>query len=626
MTHRSRSLVATGIAAVALLSVLAAFGFFRGERALSLADGSASVGISISAENPSHASTGTSDHATGDASEEIAPTEAAPGTHVQAVVSAHELATNAGVEVLAMGGSAADAAVAVAAALSVVEPWFSSALGGGTWALYYDASAGTVTSLDGVGPTGSKATPQAYAAVAGTAGIHQANVPGAWDGWMLWIDTYGRLDLGDVLAPAIRIAREGYTIGPQMADWMGRSNILGRPEVARIYAPGGVILQQGDTVYQHDMADTFEALVAAYDDQLTDGRSAAFQSARDYVYRGPLADAIVAASDAGNGYLTIEDFHGFAASIVEPLAIPYSDEITVFQNPPNSQGITMLLALNILRDYDFSGMVPESAEAIHLQAEAIKLAFADRYYHVGDPARFDVPVAALLSDEHAASQRARIDMDSALTWPLLDGLELPEPLDEAVAHTTTFHVVDRDGNGAAVTTSLGAQFLVIGDTGIHINNRMRFLTPEAGNPNQVAPGFKVRHTSNPYMAFRDGALYLLGGNTGADVQSQGQVQQFVRVVEFGYSAQEAVDVPRFLSTAFPSTTVPWVWGNTLRTEQGMADEVLSGLRARGHTVEALAGGTFGNASLIVLHPDGTGEVGAEPRNGTASGVVIYPEE
>jgi len=255
-------------------------------------------------------------------------------------------------------------------------------------------------------------------------------------------------------------------------------------------------------------------------------------------------------------------------------------------------------------------------------AEAIKLAFSDRYHHVGDPARVDVPVEALLSDAHADSQRARINLDRAMTWPIQDGLE---PLPDDVTSTTTFHVVDRDGNGAAVTTSLGAQFLVIGDTGIHINNRMRFLTPEAGNPNQVAAGFKVRHTSNPYMAFRDGQLYLLGGNTGADVQSQGQVQQFIRVVEFGYSAQQAVDVPRFISTAFPSTTVPWVWGNTLRTESGTADSTISGLRALGHTIEALAGGSFGNANLIILHADGTAETGAEPRNGTASGVVVMPE-
>jgi gamma-glutamyltranspeptidase / glutathione hydrolase len=622
MQLRSKSLAATGIAAIAFVGLLVALAWIVDGRQSSDADGAAGDGISVTASgNPSNPAPAT---AASDPppSEDVEPADVPPGTHVQAVVSAHDLATQAGLEVLEMGGSAADSAVAVAAALSVVEPWFSSALGGGTWALYYDAAAGTVTSLDGVGPTGSLATPSDYGARAGNPGIHQANVPGAWDGWMLWLAAYGRLDLGDVLAPAIRIAREGYPIGPQMADWMGRSNILGRSNVAAIYAPNGTVLQQGDIVHQHEMAATFEALVAAYDEHLPDGRIAAIQAARDYFYRGPLAEAIVAASDAGGGYLTIEDFHGFEARIVEPLAIEYRDGISVFQNPPNSQGITMLLALNVLKEYDFAGIEPGSAEAIHLQAEAIKLAFADRYHHVGDPDRVEVPVAALLSDEHAARQRARIDMNRALTWPIADVLE---PLDEDVAHTTTFHVVDRDGNGAAVTTSLGAQFLVIGDTGIHINNRMRFLTPEAGNPNQVAAGFKVRHTSNPYMAFREGALYLLGGNTGADVQSQGQVQQFIRVVEFGYSAQEAVDAPRFVSTAFPSTTHPWVWGNTLRTETGTAAATISGLQARGHAVESFAGGTFGNANMIVLHPDGTAEVGAEPRNGTASGVVVHPE-
>lgn len=537
--------------------------------------------------------------------------------HAQAVVSGHELATRAGMEILDAGGSAADVAVAVAAVLSVVEPWFSSALGGGTWALYYHAASGRITSLDGVGTTGSKASVQDYARRAGEPGMHQANVPGAWDGWMLWLDEYGVLELGAVLAPAIRIAHEGYPASSEMAAWLARQAdvTLLRPESARIYAPNGALIEEGEIVFQHDMARTFESLVSAYESARHGGRHAAIQAARDYFYRGPIAEAIVSFSDLQDGYLTLDDFSGFSAAITDPISTPYRDGIVVFQNPPNSQGITMLLALNILRHFDFSNISPDSADAVHLQAEAIKLAFADRHYHVGDPRRVSVPVSGLLSDEHAARQRARIDMTHAMEWPIQDGYE---PIPDDLANTTTFHIVDAQGNGAAVTTSLGAQFFVVSDTGIHINHRMRFLALEDG-PNQVAPGFKVRHTSNPYMAFKDGQLFILGGNTGADSQVQGQVQQFLGVVEFGLSAQEAVSRPRFISTAFPSTVYSYQIRNTLQMENGFSPVLIEELRRRGHTV-TVGDGTWGDANMIVLAPDGSdADIGADPRGGISHG-------
>jgi len=538
--------------------------------------------------------------------------------HVEAVVSAHELATEAGIEILEAGGSAADSAVAVAAVLSVVEPWFSSVLGGGTWALYYDAQTDRVTSLDGVGPTGSLVTVADYRARAGQSGMHQANVPGAWDGWMLWLLNYGQLELEEVLAPAIRIAREGFPVSQEMADWLERQaeDTLARADTAAIYAPDGELAQIGDIIYQLDMADTFEELIEVYNEARSGGREVAIEAARDHFYRGPIAEKIVDFSEQHRGYLTLEDFAGFRAQIVEPISINYNQEIEVFQNPPNSQGITMLLALNILKDYDLREIDPDSAEAVHLQAEAIKLAFADRYYHVGDPDRVEVPVVELLSEEHANRQRARIDLDRARHWPIADVLE---PLDEDLAHTTTFHVVDKNGNGAAVTTSLGAQFFVVGNTGIHINHRMRFLALDEGDPNQVAPGYKVRHTSNPYMAFKNDRLYILGGNTGADTQSQGQVQQFINVVEFGLSAQEAVARPRFVSTAFPSTVYSYQVRNTLQLEGSFDPAIVAGLESKGHRVR-VGEGTWGSANMIVVDQDGRdADVGAEPRSGISYG-------
>ena len=544
------------------------------------------------------------------------------GGHVRAVVSAYEEATSAGMAMLEAGGTAADAAIAIASVLTVVEGWFSSVLGGGTWGLYFDAAAGEVTSLDGVGPTGANATREDYGARADTSGIHQANVPGAWDGWMLWQDRYGRLDLDEVLAPAIDLARNGFEASADLSFWAGilEDEIFEFPGSERIYAANGSLPEEGDTLVNPHLAETFDALVAAYDGALPQSRTAAVQAARDYYYRGPIAEAIVAFSDEHDGYLTLDDFAGFSAAIVRPVSILYHDNISVYQNPPNSQGVTMLLGLNILKGMGLADYDIDDPDAVHMQIEAVKLAFADRNAFIGDPARVDIPLDVLLSDGYAAAQRERIDLNRAMEWPIEAGAAHRD----VPGHTTTFQVVDRYGNAASVTTSLGAQFLVIDGTGIHMNNRMRMLSVEEGNVNELTPGYKVRHTSCPYLSLRDGRPYILGGNTGVDTQPQGQLQQFLSVVEFGLDAQEAIDRPRWVSSAFPSTAHPWRVGNQLQMQRGFSPTLLSILQVKGHDI-VIGEGIFGAASMLIVDPDGQdADVGAEPSLDTSSGEVVRP--
>ncbi len=543
------------------------------------------------------------------------------GDHRAAAVSSHYLATEAAETVLQDGGTAADAAFAMAAVLTVTEPWFSSILGGGTWALHYDAEADEVRALDGVAGAASGATAEFFADTDRYEefGMHMANVPGAWAGWIEWLKEYGETGLDELMAPAIAAAEEGVPASESMELWLSQSveDFRDWPDTAGIYLRNGEPARAGDMIHQPDAADTFRELVDAYEAERERGERAALEAAKDQFYRGPIAERIVGFSDEHGGLFELSDFTEFDdAGFREPISIDYHD-LTVYQNPPNSQGITQLIALNILEGLDLGRHEAGSAEAVHLQVEAIKLAMADRNRHVADPDAVDVPVEQLLSDQHAEMQQARISMDSALDWPFEDVLAAGDD-----HHTTTFHVVDRYGNAAAVTTSLGAQFLVVGDTGVHINDRMRFMHYDPNDPNVTEPGKKVRHTSNPYMALRDGRPYLLGGNTGADFQAQGQVQQFVAVVEHGMSPAEAVEQPRFESRGFPATTYPFTAENDLGLEDGVPAETREGLRQRGH---ALADdGVFGSANMIrILDPErGEIELGAEPREEASRGVIL----
>lgn len=537
--------------------------------------------------------------------------------YAQAVTTTHHQATDAGLEILRAGGSAADAAVAVAVALSVVEPYFSHAFGGGLWALYHDAESGTVTSVDGVGPTGSKFTVEDYTTRVGQYGIHQAIVPGAWDGWMLWLREYGRLTLPEVLAPAIALAEEGIAVSAEMAAYMSRSydGMAAHAPTAATYAPNGLFPAAGEIIRYPDFAATLIAIGEEY--SAAADHASGIQAARDYVYRGPIAEAIVAESDAGNGYLTLDDFAGFEAEIVESISIAYGSSMQIHQSPPNSQGITMLLALNTLTNFDHVGLSAFSPDAIHSQVEATKLAYGDRNAFIGDPDFLDIDVQQLLSDEHAAAQADRIDMSRAMMWPENAPLTQMEP-----QNTTTFHVSDKWGNAAAVTTSLGLNYFVVGSTGIHMNNRMTYVSLDPTDPNYAEPGRKLRHTSCPYIVMRDGVPFIVGGNTGADSQPQVQLQQLMAAIDFGMTAQEAINNPRWIAKSWVPSTYPHQVANSIQLEASFPQSLITELGNRGHIVE-IGSINLGNGGMIKFDEERqSATVGSEPRFSTASAEIL----
>ncbi len=537
------------------------------------------------------------------------------GRKFSAVSSSYQ-ATQAAFEVLQNGGNAADAAFALAATIGITEPWFSGVLSGGTWALYYEAATNKVYALDGVSWSGTHATAEFFRDPDVPAyGMHQANVPGAWEGWMIWLDRFGSKNLGELMYRAIDLAENGHPANTSTIAAIRRQqdDILKMPHTKDVFMPNGKIPKLGELIYQKDMAKTLRSLVQVYNNNLINGRSAALQAATDYYYRGPIADKIVAFSKENGGHFELSDFHESKVDgIVEPISIDYKG-ITVYECPPNSQGITTLMALNILKGFDFSQYKIDGPEFIHLIAESLKLAHTDKYFYIATPDLYENPVEELLSDEYAAKQRARISMNSVLEWPIEGGLgDYQTPRVER-GNTTTYSVVDQFGNVAAVTTSLGYNLLVVGDTGICINNRIRMFEIEEGNPNIIEPRKKIRHTSNPYLALKDGKPYIAGGNTGADFQPQGQVQQFIRVVEYGLDPQIAVSLPRFETTSFPNVSHPHLALNELRIEAGFPEETLEALKAIGHRIGV--GGTFGSAQMTVIDPvTGAIMVGSDPRN------------
>ena len=545
-------------------------------------------------------------------------TEEPPAPHVEAVITVDPAATEAAMDVLADGGTAADAAVTAAAVLSVVEPHYSNVIGAETSALWFDADDGEVRSLDAVGTVGSQYDRAEYVTRgAASAGLYQSLVPGAWAGHILLLEEEGVLGLDRLLQPAIDLATDGFEasadLAAQAARYAGGASL--NAPAAAVYAPGGRPVRAGETVTQPDFAATLTDVVAAYE-QAGD-RDAGLQAARDLVYEGALADELVAAIQADGGYVTGEDMAGFEAELVEPISIEY-DDLTVHQTPPNTQGLTMLTALNTLRTADLSGGRADP-DTWQLVIEALKLALADREAFVGDPAVNDVPVDELLDPAYGESQLGRIDLGSSMQWPISDGLN----------NTTTFQVVDAEGNAVAVTTSTGFQLTAAADTGVMIGSRMRYMEAnDADSPNFIRPGVKVRYTGNPWMATDADGLRLLGGNIGGDTQAQVQTQHFLNIVEFGMTPAEAVAAPRFVSQAQPNSVAPHRVPNTVRIEDGTPGAVISGLRSRGQNLEQLSGrGPFGTGSVIGIAPDGRSvELGTDPRaGGTSTGDSRFAE-
>lgn len=527
-----------------------------------------------------------------------------PGRPVYArggvVASGHPLASAAGLAVLAAGGNAIDAALAVAGATGVVMPDMCG-LGADAFMLYYDAASRKVFSLNGSGIAPYAATVDTYRARGYTTkmpldGWLSVAVPGGVGVYMEAHRRWGSLPLSRLWAPAIHYARQGFPIDPRLAASIAQfaGKLGAHPRTAEIYLQHGTVPKPGQVLRNQNLARSFEQVIA--------------EGAEGY-YRGSLGAAIAAASQAEDGLFTEREFAAYQPETLEPLQIEYRGN-TVYQTAPPSQGLIMLEELNLLEGFDLSGKSLTDAEVIHVMVESKKLAFADRLAYLGDPRFVQAPVAELLSKPYALQRRRQINLLRAEENALAG---------EAGGDTTSFVVVDGTGNAVSFIHSNSSAWgsgVVAGNTGILLNNRAgRGFTLEAGHPNQLAPGKRTMHTLNTYLVTHGSEFVLVGNTPGGDSQPQWNLQVLSGLLDFGLNPYEAVAAPRW--TSFPGTD-PANAGLPLelRLESRFPSGTWTQLRERGHRlVDCGPWGAGGSAQVIRMVEGGVLEGAADPRGG-----------
>ncbi|MEC9302468.1 MAG: gamma-glutamyltransferase, partial [Acidobacteriota bacterium] len=450
--------------------------------------------------------------------------------HRGVVATSQPLAALAGLDILKKGGNAIDAAVATAAVLTVVEP-HSTALGGDMFAMVYLESEKKLVGLNGSGRSAYGMTLDDLKmrldeqGMDRIGGIYSVSVPGAVAGWFTLLEEYGTMAMAEVLKPAIYYAEHGFHVTERIGEaWAGSERkLLREPPAAATWLVDGKAPQIGDLFVNPGLAKTLRMIA---------------EGGRDAFYRGPIAEAIVAYSDSKHGFLTMQDFEEHASTWVEPLSTDYK-EYTLYELPPNGQGIAALEMVNTLENVDMRELGHNTADYLHHLIEAKKLAYADLAQWVGDPDANELPVDVLTSKRYGKSQFERIDPEHAQE---LSESGLPERGD-----TVYLTVMDEDHNAVSFIYSIFASFgsgLVVPDTGITLQNRAALFSLEEEHVNVVAPHKRPFHTIIPAMAFKDGEFFMSFGVMGGSVQPQQHVQVFLNIVEFGMNMQQALEVPR----------------------------------------------------------------------------------
>ena len=546
------------------------------------------------------------------------------------VGAANNFEVEAGFRMLAAGGNAVDAGVASTLAAAVTE---QARFGlGGEMPLLIKMNGKPVVVVNGVGTAPKLATPDWYRQRKPGAwenpaqmppipgeGIHAAILPGVFDGLMLALQQYGTKSFAEVAAPAIEYADQ-FPIGEEFSMFIknGERLLASWPTSKTHFLPGDKVPQRGTIFKQPALAKTLRELAAAEKKQ-RGNREKKIQAVRDYFYRGPIAKKIAAFSEANGGLIRYEDLRDFKAEIDTPQTTDYRG-YTVVKPGFWTQGPVMLQALQLLEGYDLKGMGHNSAPYLHTVIEAVKLAFADRDAHYGDPKFSKIPVETLLSRDYAAARRKLIDPNKASmeSRPGAMGMNLRAAVateHNSVQDTTCVNVVDKQGNVFSATPS-GAWLpsVIAGDTGIPLSSRLQSFVMTKGHANELAPGKRPRVTLSPTIVLKDGKPFFAMSTPGGDNQDQAMLQVLINIIDFGMAPQEAVEAPRFQTEHFYSSfaTHEFVPGRT-RIEKRVPQSIMDALSAKGHIVQPSGDWSNGSAPTVILIRDGVLDGGADPR-------------
>ena len=526
------------------------------------------------------------------------------------VATSQPLAVAAGLEILAKDGNAADAAIATAAALNVPEPT-STGIGGDAFALYYEAATGQVTALNASGRAPAALTIERVKQ-AGLFRDHDSpitdpyhpytiTVPGACSAWCDLVARHGRLTMSEVLSPAIRLAEEGFPVAPTTAYFWGRGaeRQLAQALNGQELTIEGRGPKAGEIFRNPGLARTFR--------KVAEGGKSAF-------YQGEIAEAIVDVIQKAGGCLSLEDLASHQATWDEPISTTYRG-YRVWECPPNGQGLTALIGLNILEGFDLSGMDALSVERLHLQIEALRLAFADTRWYVADPQFEQIPLDQLLSKAYAAQRQKLIDPTRAV-------IDQQRGTPVASSDTVYLTAVDAEGNACSFINSNYMGFgtgIVPKGWGFSLQNRGHNFSLDPKHPNALVPGKRPYHTIIPGMITQDDGqkmengrqeLFASFGVMGGFMQPQGHLQVASGLIDDDLDPQAALDRPRFIIEDGTA-------GGNIGLEEGIPPEVIHQLAEIGHRVEEIRGyarAIFGRGQVILRDPEsGALWGGSDPR-------------
>lgn len=562
-------------------------------------------------------------------------------THM--VSAGHYLATAAGYSILEQGGNAIDAGVASGIAINVTLPHATN-FGGVAPIMIYHAESDSVVTISGLGRWPRAASLEYFNEKQNgqiPVGILRSVVPSAPDAWLTALENYGSMTFEQVVSPALSLAQNGFPLSGITAKFLGRSEETGEGNLSSwestraIFMPNNKILREGDILIQKDLASTFKRLIEVEKANAYKGRESAIRSARDYFYKGDIAEEMTKFSEQQGGFFTLDDFKDFSVKMESPVKGSFK-EYSIFTCGPWCQGPIVAQTLQMLESDDLSAIGHNSSTYIHLVSQALNLSFSDRHHYYGDPDFVDVPIEGLLSKSYTRTRRDMIDMSKAFSgmpdpgnpWAYQKGTTSKQPAQKLTAlpgeqdqDTSYTCVVDSQGNAFSATPSDGLfGSPIVPGLGFLISNRgsQSWLDPE--HPSSVQPWKRPRLTPNPAIAFKNNKLFMPFGTPGGDAQCPSMVQMFINIVEFGMNPQKAIETPRFVPWNFPNSFWPHTYvPGLIHLENRISEKTkaeLSGLKHNLTTVEDWSPTMGALSGIVVDHEYGILRAGADPRRDT----------